>query len=110
MNRQDRAKQFAPFEALKGLREALTEKEYENEKMQRRELSEEESDEIQADILKLQKGDTVEITCFESGYYFTVKGKVVKKDVTFKYLVVGDGKISFDDIYKIKTEESFIYL
>ena len=37
MNRQDRAKQFAPFDALKGLREALAKKEYELGKVARSE-------------------------------------------------------------------------
>ena len=32
MSRQDRAKQFAPFDALKGLQDALRKKEEENEK------------------------------------------------------------------------------
>ncbi len=32
MSREDRAKQFAPFDALKGLRVALREKEIEHEK------------------------------------------------------------------------------
>ncbi len=31
MSREDRAKQFAPFNALKGLQEALRRKEYEHE-------------------------------------------------------------------------------
>jgi hypothetical protein len=102
VNRQDRAKQFAPFDALKGLKEALAQKEYENEKLQRRELSEEESEEIQSAILKMQKGDIIEVTCFESGYYITVKGTLVKKETAFKYLIVGDGRIAFEDIYRIK--------
>jgi hypothetical protein len=102
VNRKERAKQFAPFDALKGLKEALAEKEYENEKLQRRELSEEEFEEIQSAILKLQKGDIIEVTCFENGYYITVKGALVKKDLIFRYLIVGDGRIAFEDIYRIK--------
>ena len=38
MSREDRAKQFMPFDALKGLQEALREKEIEYE--QRKELTE----------------------------------------------------------------------
>ena len=38
-SRADRAKQFLPFDALKGLQEALREKEIENE--EKKELSEE---------------------------------------------------------------------
>ena len=46
MNRQDRAKQFAPFDALNGLREALAKKEYDLGKVERGEHSEELDSEI----------------------------------------------------------------
>ncbi len=36
MSREDRAKQFVPFDALKGLRVALREKEIEHEKKNKR--------------------------------------------------------------------------
>lgn len=102
MNRQDRAKQFAPFDALKGLNEALRQKEFEHEKLNRRELSEEESDAVQSVILKLSKGDTAEVTCYENGYYIVVKGVVSKIDLIYKFLVIGEGKVAFEDIYLLK--------
>ena len=46
MNRQDRAKQFAPFDALRGLREALAAKEREHEKQERGDVSEDVAAEI----------------------------------------------------------------
>lgn len=46
MNRADRAKQFAPFDALKGLQEALREKEEMHEKKENIELLEEAKEEI----------------------------------------------------------------
>ena len=46
MNRQDRAKQFAPFDALNGLREALAKKEYDLGKVERGDHSEELDSEI----------------------------------------------------------------
>ena len=101
MNRQDRAKQFAPFEALKGLRDALAQKEYEAERTYRRELSEEEAEEVQRALLNLKKGDNVQITCFDSGHYIVVEGRVNSINPAFKYLIVGEGRIMFEDIYRI---------
>ena len=55
MNRQDRAKQFAPFDALNGLREALAKKEYDLGKVERGEHSEELDSEI-SDKLSFKEG------------------------------------------------------
>lgn len=101
MNREDRAKQFAPFDALKGLREALADKEIENEKKQKYDISEEAAQNIQNSLLKIKKGDKAEVLCYDSGYYITVEGSINKIDYAYRYLVIGEGKILFDDIYEI---------
>ena len=44
MDRSERAKQFAPFDALRGLREALEEKEREHERREKRMRTEEETE------------------------------------------------------------------
>lgn len=102
MNREDRAKQFAPFDALKGLREALREKEIEHERKQKYEVSEEAAQNIQNTLLKLKKGDNAEILCYDSGYYITVEGRINKIDYVYRYIVIGEGKVFFDDIYELK--------
>ena len=96
MNRQDRAKQFAPFDALNGLREALAKKEYDLGKVERGEHSEE------LDRLsKVQRGDRIALTCYQDGYYVKVIGAVNEINTIFKYIVIGNGKVYFDDIYGI---------
>ncbi len=102
MNREDRAKQFAPFEALTGLREALREKEIKHDRENRKEITEEKTLSITKVILSLEKGDKVKIDCFESGYYITVIDKINKIDLINKFIVVGEGKVFFDDIYEIE--------
>ena len=64
MNRQDRAKQFAPFDALNGLREALAKKEYDLGKVERGEHSEELDSEISDKLSKVQRGDRIALTCY----------------------------------------------
>ena len=74
MNRQDRAKQFTPFDALKGLKEALAKKEYELGKVARAEHSEELNNEISEKLSKIQRGDKIALTCYQDGYYVKVVG------------------------------------
>ena len=101
MNREDRAKQFAPFDALKGLREALREKEIEHERQQKKELSDEDTRAIQERLAQIKKGDELEVTYFKNGYYVSIKGVVLKIDTIYRYLQIGDEKIFFDDILKL---------
>ena len=102
MIRQERAKQFAPFDALRGLREALAKKEREHERQERGEVSEETAAGIEATLIKLKKGERVRALIFDDGYYVTVEGQVTNFDVTYRYIKVEDGKIPFSDLYDLK--------
>ena len=55
MSRKDRAKQFAPFDALKGLQKALRLKEFEHEIVEKGDVSEENSNKISTIFLNLKK-------------------------------------------------------
>jgi len=74
MQRIKRAAQFAPFDALKGLQDALRIKEYEHDRIMQGEVSEEKAKEISDKLLSLKKGDKVEVKYFDDGYYKTVSG------------------------------------
>lgn len=98
MNRSDRAKQFAPFDALKGLQEALREKERLHERVERKEISEEKQEELTILTSRLSKGKEIRVVFYNEGGYYELKGKVSGVDFVYKYLVVGEGKIFFEDI------------
>lgn len=98
MNRADRAKQFAPFDALRGLREALAKKEEEHERQEKRELSEEEQAAIEQALVEIARGDEAEAVCFQDGKYVKVVGTVVRVDTNFRYLQIGEGKIAFSNL------------
>ena len=104
MNRQDRAKQFAPFDALKGLREALAKKEYELGKVARSEHFEELDNEISEKLSKIQRGDKIALMCYQDGYYVKVVGIVKEINVIYKFIVINNGKVFFDDIYGIERD------
>lgn len=101
MSRSDRAKQFAPFDALKGLQETIKIKEYEHERIICGEMSEDEIKEISAVILSLEKGDSVNVDFFRDGHVLNLTG-LVKVDVFNQKLFVGAFEICFDDIRKIR--------
>lgn len=102
MNRENRAKQFAPFEALTGLRDALRQVELEEERVEKKEVSEYKAEQIGKTLYKIEKGKTVKVTYYDNGYYIDVQGVVSAIDRTFKFIVIGEGKIYFDDIYELK--------
>ena len=98
MNRADRAKQFAPFDALRGLREALAKQEEAHERQEKRELSEEEQASIEQALVEIARGDEAEAVCFQDGKYVKVVGTVVRVDTNFRYLQIGEGKIAFANL------------
>ena len=92
----NRAAQFLPFDALKGLSEELRKRE---EKV---ELSEEETADLNDKLCLLTGGDRAEITFYYKGHYLTIEGDVVKMVSQMHYLTIGQTKIPFDDIRSIK--------
>lgn len=101
MDRTQRAKQFAPFEALTGLRNALRIKEFQHESVARGELSEETAAEISAVMLELNKGEKVAAEIYENGHVFAVSGAAVifpeKREIK-----IDDISYSFDKIRGLK--------
>ena len=102
MNREDRAKQFAPFDALTGLRDALRQVELEEERVEKKEVSEYRAERLSKTLNIIEKGKTVRATYYNEGYYIDVQGVVSSIDRTFRYIVIGEGKIFFDDLYELK--------
>lgn len=104
MNRANRAAQFQPFDALKGLQEELRMREERRNRVAKKEVSEERLEEISQELIKLQKGSNVEIIFYRNGRYYELKGCAFIKNDTYRYLMIGEEKIAYDDIYEIKVE------
>ena len=101
MSRNDRARQFLPFDALKGLREALRLKEYEHERIIKRDIPEEKITEISNLLAQITKKSYVYIKYYNDGYYLNIEG-YTKIDYNKFLIKFGDTIIRFDDIYDIK--------
>ena len=98
-----RAKQFAMFDALKGLREAIAEKE--KQSSQKKELSESRIDEINTQLTLLCVGDfvAVEYYCSYGKKYRKIEGKLVKIDVFWRELQINRTVIGFSEIENINS-------
>ncbi|MHB8128970.1 MAG: YolD-like family protein [Mobilitalea sp.] len=95
----ERAKQFLPFAAVKGLTEALAKKD--KVPVPKVEMSEELSEELNQKIHRIQKGMTVTVTYFSDDEYIQLMGKVIQLDDNFRILRIGDMKIAFNDILDV---------
>ena len=103
MGNIDRARQFMPFDALKGLQEALREKEKEVE--MRRELSEESLLLLDEQLQRIYPGDSIKVKFYKAQQYVEVKGEIENVDVIYRKIVMETGqKINFNDVVSIEIE------
>ena len=98
----DRAKLFIPFDALKGYKEALREKE--RIVCDKKILSEEQMEELSNKILAIRKRDIVKLIYFEKDEYLELTGMVSSIDYIERTITIIKTKIKFDDIYEIERE------
>jgi hypothetical protein len=101
VNRVERAKQFLPFDALKGLREELESREEKMSRVPRHDLSEERMEELSAVISRLYKGSQINMTFYRAGHYYELTGTISNVNIIYKYLLIGEEKVFFDDIYSL---------
>ena len=91
-----------PFDAMKGLHEALLRQEESSERVERVELGEEDAAALSNALAKTARGDSVEVTFYRDGRYLRTSGTVTKLDEVKRILYLSDERISFDDIIEVK--------
>ena len=101
MPRASRACQFAPFDALKGLNDALRLKEYEHERIMKNDLPEEKIIEISKTLSIVKKSDIIEVVYYNDGYIKQISGKS-KINIEENYILIKEEKIKFDSLIDIK--------
>ena len=102
MSREERAKQFMPFAALKGYQEALRKKE--KIVMPKMELSEDYKETLDRRLRQVRKNDIITVVYFSRNEYLKKTGMVSRIDETARILCIVNTKIIFDDIYEISGE------
>lgn len=102
-NIASRAKQFLPFDALAGFREALKEKETDYEA--KKELAEDSYEELELSLNRLEQGKVAKIKYYKNKKYVEKIGIITKIDYTKKKIQIdGEENISVWDILEIGVE------
>lgn len=101
----DRARQFLPFDALKGFKDLI--KEVERVKVNKKELTEENIEKLSKTILSLEKGMMVKVIYFEQDEYLKLEGIVSKIDISNRFIMIVKKRISLDDIFEICLDDIF---
>ena len=103
MPRQQRAYIFQAFDALKGFRELLNEKE--RIVVEKRELSEDDLEMLDQKIHEVQQGDIIKIIYYDVTEYIQKTGMLTKIDLEVRYIQIVKEKIDLDRIVEIEIEE-----
>lgn len=101
---EERAKQFMPFAALKGLPDALAAKE--KITVPKIELSEEMAEELDRKLHLLLKGQMASIVYFHKEEYVKLTGMVARIDPACRFVQIVNTKIAFEDILDILDVEA----
>lgn len=102
MRREDRAKQFLPFDAMKGLDAAMKRVEERAERVERIELGEEDAAALSAALSRLARGDRVTATYYREGRYLTARGTVTRIDTVKRTFTLDESEvIPFDDLLSL---------
>ena len=102
MSKVDRAKQFLPFNSLRGFYDLVKNKEKIVEK--RRELSCDELEILAFKFNQLVVGKVVLIRYYEVDGYISFEGMITNIDLIFKTISLVDTKINLDDIIEIRAD------
>lgn len=100
----ERAKQFMPFSALKGLNEALAKKEIRRDEMPW--MSDEETQEINKTLAKIRPHDIVILDFNRYGRNRHIEGAVQRYDTALRAIEVDSLQIAFDEIFNIIIKEN----
>ena len=99
----ERARQFLPFQSLKGLENELRKRE--KVKVEKKELSYDQQEELANQFKRLKKGTLISIVYYKNEEYLKKEGIVIEINEIEQYLLVVKEKISFSDIFSIEEIE-----
>lgn len=102
MSREDRAKQFMPFAALRGYEEALRRKE--KTVAAKTEVSEEYAELLDRKLRQIRKNDIITVIFFHRNEYLKLTGMVAGIDEASRILQVVNVRIPFEDILEVSGE------
>lgn len=98
-SKEERARQFLPFNALTGYYQMIMEKQRVAES--KKELSEDEATVLSNKLKNLHRHDLVSVTFYDKDAYITKTGMITDIDFTFQTLTIVKTKIPFQDILRL---------
>ena len=98
-SKEERARQFLPFNALTGYYQMIMERRRVLEP--KKELSEDEIEALSEKLKSLRQHELVSITYYDKDAYITKTGLITDIDLTFRTLTVVKTKIAFQDIFDV---------
>ncbi len=103
MSMEQRAKIFLPFNGLRGYYDLILKVDKVVEP--KRELSEDELNELSEIFNKLKKRMIVEVTYYKDDGYVKIYGMISKINIVKRVITIIKTEIKFDDILTVKIEE-----
>ena len=103
MTNLERAKQFLPFDALKGFYRMIKKTEFIDEG--KKELIDDGVKMLEEKLNQLKKGMMVKIIFFDNNHYELKEGLISRLDKTFNTITIVKDTIAISDIYDIYFEE-----
>lgn len=97
-----RAKLFMPFDALKGFKEAIKEKE--RIVVPKKEMTEDDYNLLNEAFQKIKKGSIVKVIYYQMDDYIEYTGMVSDVNESSRYIKVVKEKIKFENILSISIE------
>ena len=91
-----------PFDAMKGLQEALRDREERYSRVDRHDISEEQQLRNSRMIERLNRGCKVRLECHHDFHDVCMQGRVTELSRVMKYLKIEEEKILFEDIYSLE--------
>ena len=87
---------------MKGLQEALRDREERHSRVERHDISEEAQERNSRIFCSLRRGMRVTVEYFRAFHDVEKCGTVSAVDLPFRYLILDEERISFEDIYSIR--------
>ena len=103
MANRDRARQFMPFDALKGLKEEIRKRE--KIKVPKKELSPDGVEMLEYKLQQVKKGMMIKVIYFTNNEYLALEGMVSNIDTIEHKITIVKQVIPIKDIYDITGED-----
>ena len=95
-----------PFDAMKGLKEALAIREERHSRVEKRDLSEEQIEQISTVLARVEIGMEATIEHYRAYHDVVSHGRIRAMNLAMKCLLLENEKIYFDNIYDIRLRET----